>query len=313
MRHLMLFMLSFAVIGCAPKTGKQVPVYIPAGLTTAAIAETLHCHGIIDNPLKFLIEARILGFGKKLRYGQYRFALNSDELSVLQRMIQHGRTSVKVTIPEGLGITQIADLLEIRGICRAQEFISAGHDRPLLLEFDIPFNSAEGFLFPDTYEFELKTRPANVIKRMVRHFFEVFEELKKDAEPVLDDKQTVILASIVQKEALLPEEFPVISGVFINRLNRKMLLQSCATVEYILPQHKEKLTIYDTRIESPYNTYIHEGLPPGPICNPGRRALKAAISPAHTAYLYFVSKGDGSHIFSCTGRENERAKRRLLE
>ncbi len=299
------------LLGCPPNAGEHILVNIPAGLTTAAIAETLRCHGVIDNPLKFRLQARILGFDKKLRYGRYKFMLNSDELTVLRTLTQKGITSVMVTIPEGFRIVRIADLLEDKGVCRVPEFLAACQDRVLLSSLGIKHNTAEGYLFPDSYEFELESKPANVIRRMARRFFEVFDELRADAGPVLSDKQTVVLASIVEREAVLAEEFPVIAGVFLNRVRCNMPLQSCATVQYVLPRHKEKLTYQDTKIKSPYNTYIHPGLPPGPISNPGRRALRAALSPAETEYLYFVSKGDGSHIFSRTWREHESARRRL--
>ena len=154
--------------------------------------------------------------------------------------------------------------------------------------------------------------PADVVRRLARRFLEVYGELKADVPgPPLGDRETVILASIVEKEAVVPAEVPVIAGVFLNRLRRRMPLQSCATVQYILPRHREVLTYADTRVESPYNTYRHEGLPPGPIASPGRRALAAALRPADTDYLFFVARGDGSHAFSRTWREHEKAKRRI--
>jgi UPF0755 protein len=152
---------------------------------------------------------------------------------------------------------------------------------------------------------------------MVRQFFSVLSELRDSSRvprpPSLTPIQVVILASIVEREAKVQEEFPRIAGVFMNRLRRHMPLQSCATVEYLLPERKGILTVADTRIESPYNTYLHAGLPPGPICSPGRRALAAALSPERNDYLFFVARGDGTHAFSRTAAEHAANCRALLD
>ncbi len=142
---------------------------------------------------------------------------------------------------------------------------------------------------------------------MVRRFFEVAEPMLREVP--LDT--LLILASIVEREAYLEEERPVIASVFLNRLREGLPLESCATIEYALPRHKERLTYADLRIDSPYNTYINTGLPPGPICSPGKASLEAVANPKKTKYLYFVSKGDGSHHFSETAAEHEQMKRKL--
>jgi UPF0755 protein len=150
---------------------------------------------------------------------------------------------------------------------------------------------------------------------MIRQFFTVFSELRTltPAPRPLTPSQTVILASIVEREARAPEEFPRIAGVFMNRLRRHMPLQSCATVEYLLPERKGILSVDDTKTESPYNTYLHIGLPPGPICNPGRRALAAALNPERHDYLFFVARGDGTHAFSRTAAEHAANCRAFLD
>jgi UPF0755 protein len=150
---------------------------------------------------------------------------------------------------------------------------------------------------------------------MVRHFFSVFSALRTPApspQP-LAPSEIVILASIVEREAKVPEEFPRVAGVFVNRLRRRIPLQSCATVEYLLPERKGRLSVEDTKTESPYNTYLHAGLPPGPICNPGRRALAAALNPERNDYLFFVARGDGTHAFSRTAAEHVANCRALLD
>jgi UPF0755 protein len=213
-------------------------------------------------------------------------------------------------------MNQIAAALEERGICPADSFLAACADTDLLREFSVVAPTAEGYLFPESYEFLTNSRPAEVARRLIRQFFSAFAELQDSSPaprpPSLAPSQVVVLASIVEREAKVPEEFPRIAGVFMNRLRRNLPLQSCATVEYLLSERKGILTVADTRIESPYNTYLHAGLPPGPICNPGRRALAAALNPERNDYLFFVASGDGTHIFSRTLAEHAAATRRAL-
>ncbi len=304
----LLLLLSLA---CPSGSGREVEVSIPPGLSTSAIGDTLKAYGVIDNTVKFRFLARALGFDRRLRYGRYTFNRNTEELTVLRALTEQGRTSTLITVPEGYRLTQIAELLEENGICDVPGFMAACRDRVLLSGLNVPHGSAEGYLFPDTYDFELDSDPADIVRRMARRFFKVYDNLKQNADPPLDDTETVILASIVEREAILPGEFPAIAGVFLNRLRRGHRLQSCATVQYVLPQYRTKLTIKDTKTDSPYNTYIHQGLPPGPISSPGRRALRAALKPARTEYLFFVANGDGSHTFSRTSREHEAARRRI--
>jgi len=308
----LLPLVLLAAIGCQTG-GDPVEVVIPRGLSTAGIADTLLAHGVIDNPGKFRLLARVLGFEKRLRFGRYRLRANTEELFVLEALARELPAAIRVTIPEGYRLTQIARALEENAICPAVEFEAACRDRSLLELLGIPGRSAEGYLFPDTYEFETGSAPADVIERMAGRFREVYGGLRADAAPPLDDSQTVILASILEREVVRREELATVAGVFVNRLRRGFPLQSCATVQYALPAYKEKLSVEDTRVDSPYNTYLRPGLPPGPISNPGREALKAALSPQRTDYLYFVAEGDGSHTFSRTLREHEAAKRRARQ
>lgn len=306
-----------AGLSCSYSRKETIVVLIKSGLSTRNIADTLYRYGVIDNPQKFRILARVCGFDKRLRQGRYEFIRNTEEFFVLWKMTRRGRVGVRVTIPEGFTMQKIAEVLEAQGVCPATDFLRACQDRILLDSLGISLNSAEGYLFPDTYEFEIGADPSAVIERMVRRFRAVYEELviSEQADdstkfPIDVTPATVILASIVEREAVQPQEAPIIAGIFRNRLARGMPLQSCATVEYVLPVHKERLTLEDTRIDSPYNTYLHPGLPPGPICNPGRTALAAALRPESTEYLYFLSRGDGTHIFSKTWHEHEAARRR---
>lgn len=303
-------LLLLLLLACAP--GEPVEVTIPAGATTAAIADTLHARGIIASPVLFRTAARVLGYDRNLRHGRYELRTGAGCLAALEALSRPGRTAVMVTIPEGYTLRQVAALLDEHGICPEADFLAAGRDRVLLDSLGLPGRDAEGYLFPDTWELEPGAPARMLVRRMVRRFHEVWRhERGRAAAPPLDDRATVILASIVEREAVRADETRLIAGVFLNRLRRGMPLQSCATVQYVLPHHREVLTIADTRIESPYNTYLHPGLPPGPICNPGARALAAALDPEPTEYLYFVARGDGSHVFSRTLNEHDRARRRV--
>jgi UPF0755 protein len=202
---------------------------------------------------------------------------------------------------------QIAAVLVENRVCAESAFLEADMDRNLRRECAILAGTNEGYLFPETYEFLTGSPAAEAMGRMLRQFRTVMAELKPQATTKMTDHEYVTLASIVEREAQKPEEFKRIAGVFVNRLRRRLPLQSCATVEYLLPERKDRLSVEDTKMPSPYNTYLHTGLPPGPICNPGRRALEAALYPESHDYLFFVSRGDGTHIFSRTAAEHAQA------
>jgi UPF0755 protein len=297
--------------------------------------------GIIDNPTKFILLAKLFGYERKLRMGRYNLTKGLSEFSALKILSQGGRGTTLVTIPEGKTLKQIAEILEEQGICAKEDFLTICFDPNLLLGLGIKANSAEGYLFPDSYEFSIQADPKEVLIRMVKRFFAVYNSLMDSKDPAsqrgfapLNPRKSVLgglkpgemtrfgsssrlslheivtLASIVEAEAQLDSERPIIASVFLNRLKKRLPLQSCATVEYILKERKPRLAKKDLSIESPYNTYLHLGLPPGPICNPGRNSLLAILFPAQTEYLFFVSKGDGSHQFSKTSQEHQIATRR---
>ena len=232
-------------------------------------------------------------------------------------------TSVRITIPEGYNIKQIAQLLyEKKLIKSTDEFI----DLTNKLKFDYLFldeikrneNKLEGYLFPDTYEFDKKITEKEIIQRMLDNFNEKFIPIfyKKSKELKMTVDQIITLASIIEREAKINSDRKIVSSVFYNRLNNKnkslKLLQSCATIQYIIfnkeGKVKDKLTEKDTKIDNLYNTYLYQGLPPGPIASPGILSIEAALYPENTNYLYFVAKGDGSHAFSKTLNEHNAAK-----
>lgn len=292
-------------------TGPKREVVVTPGMSILEIATALKEKGIISSALIFQLLARLEHYDRRIQPGRYRFPPNSDPKLVLKMLAREVPAFLYVTIPEGATTRQIAKILAENGICPADSFLAASTDTALLRSLDIPLASAEGWLFPETYEFQTGSDPRHLIRRLVRQFRATYEALRRESRTTLTEPQVVILASIVEKEARVPEEFPVIAGVFLNRLRRRIPLQSCATVQFILPQPKERLTNGDLKIDSPYNTYLHPGLPPGPICNPGKMALRAVLQPAEHDYLFFVSRGDGTHIFSRTPAEHEAALRQV--
>ncbi|HNV34429.1 MAG TPA: endolytic transglycosylase MltG [Bacillota bacterium] len=287
-------------------------VSIPKGAGTSSIADLLEKEGLISSETAFKIYVKLTGKDGMLKYGKYEMA-PSDSLRHIVRKLEKGiQKGIKLTVPEGYTAKQIAARLEALDITTYDEFMELV-ERPTeelkeIIPFEIP-GSLEGYLFPDTYEFVADTDAFDVVSGMLRNFAdkvggEIASRLKVDLLP----GQVVILASIVEKETLLQSELPIVAGVFMNRLRKSMALQSCSTVQYVLPQPKPVLSKEDTLIDSPYNTYLIQGLPPGAISNPGKSAIEAVLEPAAHNYLFFVSNGDGTHSFSRTYAEHLKAK-----
>lgn len=250
-----------------------------------------------------------MGWERDIKYGIYELYESMPEWEVLNQLRKGAVCARKVTFPEGLRLEEVAKILEKNGIIDEEMFLKAATNKELLSKSNIPFNSFEGFLFPDTYTFFEGSSAEEIIKRMVQRFFEVYRKEFKSSKIPLDT--LVILASIVEEEAAVDEERPLIASVYLNRLKKGMLLEADVTVQYALGKHKERLTYNDLKINSPYNTYIHKGLPPGPICSPGKASLLAVVNAPTTPYLYFVARGDRRHIFSKTLEEHLRAKKKV--
>ncbi len=301
-------LLLFAPAGTG--TG-EAAVRIPPGSDLRQIARILAAAGVIANPPAFTLAARIIGLDRRLRPGDYRLdpALN---LPSLLRALHDGRGRfAAVTIPEGWRIEQIADRLAASGICTRDDFLPATRDRSLLAELAIPGPSAEGFLFPETYALPLPAEPSEVIRTMYRQFEKVWSELTAGAPPPpLSPLATVTLASIVERETAAPEERPLVAAVFLNRLRLGMPLQADPTVIYGLDGFDGNIRRRDLTAANPYNTYVIRGLPPGPIANPGRASLAAVLAPAAVDFLYFVARNDGTHQFSRSLAEHNRAVQR---
>ncbi len=294
----------------APKEAKVHPriVYIPPGTPFERIATLLKKEGLIHSKWGFTLEAFRLGLMDKLKAGEYEIDPRMSPAEIL-RLLAEGRVvTYLITVPEGYNLWQIARLLAKVHICSQEEFFEIVRDQEFLKEMGIPGKTAEGFLFPDTYAYYRGLSCRAMITKMIQRFWEVWQEFAPRAEELgLDVYQVVTLASIVEKEALDPRERPLIAGVFWNRLKRGMPLQADPTVRYAVKKFRSRLRKRDLRVRNPYNTYIYRGLPPGPICSPGKDSIRAVLWPAKTDYLYFVAKGDGTHYFSRTLKEHWRA------
>lgn len=285
---------------------RRVIVEIPSGAGADRVAELLTGAGVIGHPRLFRLYLYLTGRDAELKAGTYRLdapACFSDAADVL---VAGEILTVRFTLPEGFTAEEMALRLAGNGICGAGEFLSAA----ARLAFERHrVNSPEGYLFPDTYDVPADTTVEEIAGLLLDRADQVWEEeLKKAGRTGADRFEMVTLASIVQAEGAVVEEFPRIAGVFSNRLRRGMNLESCATVLYALGEHKQTLEYMDLKVESPYNTYINAGLPPGPINNPGRAALAAALSPEEHDYIFFVSNGDGTHTFSRTLSEHNLAR-----
>jgi UPF0755 protein len=225
---------------------------------------------------------------KAIRPGVYEISPRAWGFSIYRQLLK-GPPKVRVTFPEGWTSQQMAQLLESRGVCSAADFLAV-----------VRKEKREGFLFPDTYFFEQGLPAETIVARLIERFREKVPKDFKDQGIALKLSygQLVTLASIVEREARAAQERPLIAGVFYNRLRKHWHLESCATVEYALGGWRPRLTYKDLNVASPYNTYRHQGLPPGPICNPGAAALEAASHPAKTDMMFFVADGQGTHRFS---------------
>jgi UPF0755 protein len=265
-------------------------IVLPPGISTKDIAHILKENGVIANENKFLILSNLAGITRKLHSGTYRFTKGSSLLKILY-MLTLGKTyTIKITIPEGYTSNQIAELLQNRNIIKNKdEFIKI-----------VKKNNLEGYLFPETYFFAPNLKPEEIIDRMTKEFNNRFlpEFELRCNELKMTKNDIVILASIIEKEAKTDTDRKLISAVFHNRLKKKWLLESCATVRYALNKYKGPLIYKDLKVNSVYNTYIHYGLPPGAICNPGLNSIKAALYPSETDAMFFFTKDNNRHKFS---------------
>jgi UPF0755 protein len=298
--------------GGAPRT-----IVIPLGESTWQIGRRLASAGVVRAAWTVAVAAELRGVAGRLRHGEYALSPSQDALQIVDTLARGDVVQHRVTVPEGYTARQIADLLAASGLADRDRFLDvvehgAGRLGRAAVE-DLPLGSLEGYLFPDTYLFPRDLNEAAIVGRFLDRFDEaVGPEIRSAARARgMTLLQLVTVASMIEWEARMPEERPIIAGVIYNRLRRGMRLEIDATVLYALGRHKTALSAADLDVDSPYNTYRHDGLPPGPITNPGLASIIAAAHPADVPFLYYVLMPDGRHhYFSRTLREHLDAVRR---
>ncbi len=330
MRLLRAFNVAFAVVvligACAigwywyavhidrSHPAQSTQVIVPRGSTFTAIADQLAQQGVVGNAFAFRLLARLAHADVAVHAGGYQFAPHETSAEVLHALLTGGaQVATWVTIPEGFTAAQIADRLQNEGVGQAPALLSSFMSTTLVVD-GTRTKSLEGFLFPSTYLVPLGATPGQIIKQLTGQFF---KELPADAAARakalhVTVPQAVTVASLVEREAKIDADRPMIAAVIYNRLRLNMPLQVDATIEYALPHHKAELSYADLKIDSPYNTYLHSGLPPTPIANPGKPSLEAALHPAKTDALYYVYCGNGHHVFAKTLAQHQANVARCL-
>ncbi|MDB4969903.1 MAG: Endolytic murein transglycosylase [Myxococcales bacterium] len=311
---------------------REAKLSVEKGMTLAEIARRLHAGGLIDHPSWFRFYANERGLAQKIRAGQYTLSSKMTPHQLLDRLVEGVPVEeVAVTIPEGKNMVQVAELLDAAGVSNKDEALKAMRDPAFVRSLGVPNGTLEGYLYPDTYRFRPGSPAQKVLAHLVKRSQDVLALLEKqhaDGVAMLKkqyqftSREIVLMASLVEKETAQPAERPRIAGVFLNRLRLPTFvphrLETDPTIVYgcSVPVKKSAACqkfegrirkMHLTDKDNPYNTYTHEGLPPGPISNPGRAALEAVLAPDATPFLYFVSKNDGTHYFSKTRAEHEAA------
>ncbi|MBY6035147.1 endolytic transglycosylase MltG [Fictibacillus nanhaiensis] len=317
--------LSWIVFETGPVKGKaEKPILIKQKVDFYKLSESLEKEGVIKNSYLFFMYGKISGKKDRIVAGEHTIKQGENYQEIFQDLstLEKETTAVEMIIPEGSTILDIANRLSEAGIVNREVFIDKSKSWMNLTkdqreELKIPDENqtkeikfkVEGLLFPDTYYFEKKMDAIEVIRQMTDRFIEKTDEVKIKTGQT--PYEWITLASIIEKEALLNNEKPTVAGVFFNRIQEGQKLQSCSTVQYLLDKPRASLRRKDLKIKSPYNTYLHAGLPPGPIASPGLVSLKAAADPEKHDYYYFVAKQDGtwSHYFSKTYKEHRKYTR----
>lgn len=288
---------------------ENIYMTVKSGTTASEISERLTQLGVIDSRFRFWWLMKLQGDAGKFKTGTYAFKPHMDEQAVLDKLVAGDTTIVKFTIPEGFGVKEIAKRLADEGLVDEQDFLEKAKTyAPYDYMKKLPNEryAAEGYLFPDTYEIQSDVTPELIMKMMTQDFdSRLTPAMRQQAASMgLSIHDLVTLASLIEKEARYDEDRPIIAQVFLKRLQMGMPLQSDTTLQYLMAGPKENVSIADTKIDSPYNTYQHEGLPPGPIASPGMKAINAVLHPAATDYLYFVADHDGHNHYAKTYEEH---------
>ncbi|ACL69339.1 endolytic transglycosylase MltG [Halothermothrix orenii] len=300
-----------------------IGVEIKSGSSSREISQKLYNKGLIKSARLFNILVSVSGFDNSLKAGYYEWSPSDNLISIIKDLNRGRVATFKITIPEGFTVEEVAEKLGEVTFYSKENYLSLAEgnnfNRPYLPRKRQGVKYVlEGFLYPDTYIIPKEYNPGQVLNVMLNNFEEkCWQELReKSLKKGITPYEAIIIASLIEKEARLETEKPIISAVIYNRLRKGMLLQIDATVQYSLPEWKDRVLYKDLRIDSRYNTYKYPGLPPGPICNPGKSSIEAALNPADVDYLFYFALEDGSHIFTTTYEEHLRQQnkyRRGLE
>ncbi len=284
------------------KNAVPITIQIPKGSSFAKIADILSQRGLVEHKLPFQLFARLKDVPRHIRAGEYELTSAMSPSIILDKMMRGEVKGYRIAIPEGFNLHQIANVLVEEGLVNKREFLRLCSDKAFLASLGIQSETAEGYLFPETYILNKAMDEREIITLMVDQFHKkvTSDMLRRAQEIGFSFDQIVTLASIIEKEAKLKEEKPLIAAVFYNRLKVSMRLQSDPTAVYGLPAFSGTITRAHLKKNTPYNTYQIDGLPPGPIANPGFDSIMAALYPSQVNYVYFVARNDGSHQFSYT-------------
>jgi len=301
----------YYLVNPAKEGARDEVFHVKEGATLNAVAGELENNELITSKRLFLLWARIKGYGKDIKAGEYRLNAGMPPIKILNTLRAGAIITHPVTIPEGFTMEQIGTLFQEKGLVDKDAFLSMAKNPEIAREYNIPGRDLEGYLYPDTYHFGRGISARTAIDTMIKRFRQVVDPLKDRAEEIgMPLEDVIILASIVEKETGRGDERPLIASVFLNRLKRKMRLESDPTVIYGIEDFNGNLRRKDLARRTPYNTYVIRGLPQGSIANPGLDSIKGILYPAETKYLYFVSKNDGSHYFSKNLKEHNNAVNR---
>lgn len=291
------------------ETVYTIPPGTDASRIVAGIAQMLNLPELDRKRIYWFV--KIGGYGRGLKSGEYAIYPFTTPKSLIERIFRGEVIRYVVTVPEGSTIHDVGKRIEDAGLGKSEEVVRLASDPSFAHLLGIPAQTIEGYLFPETYTFTRLDNPETILKTMVRTFWKRFpsEGDKRAKDLGMTIQEIITMASIIEKEAVLDEERPIIAGVFYNRLKKNMPLQSDPTAVYDIPFFKGPVKKEHLLRKTPYNTYVIRGLPPSPICNPGLASIKAALYPAEVPYLYFVSRGDGRHIFSRNYEEHLNAIR----
>lgn len=290
-------------------------IRINEGSSTTRVARQLKQEGLIPNERLFVNAVRLLGGTRSIRAGNFQ-VFNVRHIGDLAKQILRPKPAeFTVTLPEGLTREQIAQFIALKYPIDTERFLELTEDSALLESVGVDGPNLEGYLFPDTYRIHNGSTEEEIIEKMVRHTQQALSEdvIERGKRLGLDEHEILTMASIIEGEARVDSERVIISAVYHNRLRRGMRLQADPTVQYAIPGEPRRLLYRDYEYPSEYNTYIYKGLPPGPVNNPGRASIEAAVTPAEVNYLYFVAEGQGSHIFTNSLEEHNRVVQRLRQ